>query len=304
MRGRLLFLIFTLIFSAAAMLPAQTAEVGAIGAPTDNITMPETPTADEARAEIKPPVNYALLGPSSQPEETPPGFVSDFIGASEEEKFKVTADENWYLDVDVNMPGWLYICEYSPVDDSYQGKWIAYKWQLLESGTWRLGPFTAGDNEPEGQHVYRLWFYSDGQWAAEDTDATQNSLIYWTYSRGKQAEQPDEQILPQPPPIPPKEAASGNMAYEFITRPLVLVLGSLALVVIVLLGLYMYWRYARRRSKQDTASANEAETQELSAALPPDVTGARIVLPNGMEITLAGDSTVIGRGDLARSAQL
>ena len=43
------------------------------------------------------------------------------------------------------------------------------------------------------------------------------------------------------------------------------------------------------------------ETQELSAALPADVISARIVLPNGMEISLAGGSTVIGRGDLARA---
>jgi len=301
MRGRLLFLVFALIFSAAVMTLGHTAGVGAIGAPTDNITMPETPTADEARPEIKPPVNYALMGPSSQTESPPPGFASDFIGASKEDKFKVTGDENWYLDVDINMPGWLYICEYSPVNDSYQGKWIAYKWQLLESGTWRLGPFTAGDNEPEGQHVYRLWFYSDGQWAAENPDAPQNSLIYWTYSKGKQAEQPEEQIPPGPLPAPSEEAASGNRAYEFITRPLVLALGSLLLVVIVLLGIYMYWRYGRRRSKQDIESADEAETQELSAALPADVISARIVLPNGMEISLAGGSTVIGRGDLARA---
>ncbi|MFC2050714.1 FHA domain-containing protein [Chloroflexota bacterium] len=303
MRGSLLFLIFALIFSAVSSLLGQTAYVGATGAPTDNITMPNTPTADEAMDEIKPPVNYVLLGPSSQKEDTPPSLVPDFIGASERDKFKVTADENWYLDVDINMPGWLYIYEYFPVGEDFQGKWIAYKWQLLQSGIWRLGPFVPGDNEPEGQHVYRIWFYSDGQWATENPDAQQNSLVYWTYSQGQPAGQSDEQIPPQPPPTTSIEATSSDKAYEFITRPVVLALGSLLIIVIVAGGIYMYWRYARRKSSQATESANESKTQKLSVASPSNVASAKIVLPNGVEIQLSG-SRVIGRGDIARALSL
>ena len=302
MRNTLLFLILALIFSAA-MLPGQTAGVGAIGAPTDNMTMPNIPTTDEAGDEIKPPVNYVLLGPSSQPESLPPSFVADFIGKSEEGEFKITADENWYLDVDINTPGWLYICEYLPAGDVFQGEWIAYKWQLLESGIWRLGPFTPGDNEPEGQHIYKIWFYSDGQWAAENLDAPQNSLIYWTYSKGKPAEQPAAQIPTQPPPTPSKDATPGDKAHEFITRPVVLVLGSLLLIVIVAGGLYIYWRYYRRRTGQAKESDIEAETEAPSAALP-SAASAKIALPNGIEIQLAGNSTVVGRGDLARALSL
>jgi hypothetical protein len=304
MRGTLLLLIFVLIFSFAAMMLAPTADVRAIGAPTDNVTMPETPTADEAGNELEPPVNHALLGPSSQPEDTAPSFVAHFSSPSEGDEFKVTADENWYMDVDINMPGWLYIYEYFLIGDDLQGKWIAYKWQLLESGIWRLGPFTAGNNEPEGQRIYRLWFYGDSQWAAENRAEPQNNLIYWTYSKGKPAEQPDEQILPQPPPTTSEEAGPSDKAYKLITQPLVLVLGSLFLIVIVVGGLYIYWRYARRRRNQDTESANESDTQELSEVLPSDIASAKIVLPNGIEIQLDGNGRVIGRGDLARALGL
>jgi len=301
MRSKLLFLTFALIFSAATMLLAQTANVSAIGPPTDNSTMPDDPVDDKGEDEIKPPVNYVLLESSSQPEDTPPRFTLDFIGASEKDKFNVTGDENWYLDVDINKPGWLYICEYFPVGDGFQGKWIAYKWQLMQSGIWRLGPFTAGNNEPEGQHVYRIWFYSDGQWAAEDPGSPQNSLVYWTYSKGKPAEQPAEQIPPEPLPTTLKEATYSDKAREFITQPVVLMLGSLMLVIIVMLGLYIYWRYARRWSNQHTASVNEVEAQELSVALPSDVSSAKIALPNGLEIQLAANSRVVGRADLVRA---
>jgi hypothetical protein len=300
MRGRLLFLIFTLIFSAAAMMLVPTADVWAIGAPTDNATVPDTPTADQAGNEIKPPVNYVLLGPSLQTEDTP-SFITDFVGASERDKYKVTADENWYLNVDINMPGWLYIYEYFLADEDLQGKWIAYKWQLPQSGIWRLGPFTAGNNEPEGQHIYRIWFYGDGQWAADKPDEPQNNLIYWTYSKGKPAEQPDEQI---PPPTTSEEARFSHKVYEFIMQPVVLVTGSLFLIVIVGGGLYIYWRYTRRKRNQYTKSANESDTQELSVVLPSDVASAKIVLPDGSEIQLAKNSRVLGRSDLARALSL
>jgi hypothetical protein len=298
MRGTLLFLIFTLIFSIAATL-GQTACVGAIGAPTDNVTMPETPTAEESGNEVQPPVNHVLLGPSSQPEDAAPSFVAYFIG----DKYKVTADENWYLDVDINMPGWLYIYEYFWVGEELGGKWITYKWHLLQSGIWRLGPFTAGDNEPEGQHIYRIWFYGDDQWAAENPDEPQNNLIYWTYSKGEPVEPPDEQT----PSTPPERAGFSHKFYEFITQPVVLITGSLLLVIIVMLCLYMYWRYwrhARRGSNQDRGSAKETDVQELSKEMPSDAVSAKIVLPNGMEIQLDGNGRVIGRGDLARTLAL
>jgi hypothetical protein len=305
MRGTLLFLAFALIFGALAALLGQTAGVGAVGAPTDNATMPNVPTADQFTDEIKPPAEYVLLGPSSQSKDTPPNCIPSFIGSSKAGSFRVTADENWYLDMDINTPGWLYIYEYFPEGLDSPGRWIAYKWQLPQGGIWRLGPFTPGNNEPEGQHVYRVWFYSDGQWTVEDPNSPQNNLVYWTYSKGQPAEQPVVQIPPQPPIAPVKEATFLDQVHKFITKPVVLVLGSLILVIIVMLGLYMYWRYARRGRSQDTASPpTEAELEGPFAALPKAAASAKIALPNGEEIQLAGNSRVIGRGDLARVLSL
>lgn len=305
MRGTLLFLVSALIFSALAVLLGQTAGVGAIGAPTDNSTIPDVPTSAQLQDEIKPPVQYVMQGPSSQSESTPPNFIPGFIGASERDKFKVTANENWYLDVDINTPGWLYIYEYFPAGGDFQGKWIAYKWQLLQSGLWRLGPFTPGDNEPEGQHIYRIWFYSDGQWAAEDPNAPQNNLVYWVYSKGQPSEQPAEQIPSQPPTASVEQTTLLDQLHRLITKPVVLVLGSSVLVVIIMLGLYMSWSYSGWGRSQNTVSPlAEAEPEVPSAALPSAVVNAKIALPNGVEIQLASNSRVMGRGDLARALGL
>ncbi len=305
MRGTLLFPAIALVFIALAALVGQAAGVGAIGAPTDNSTILDVPTSDQSQDEIKPPVNYVLEGPTSQSKSTPPNFISGFIGASEKDKFNITANENWYLDVDINTPGWLYIYEYFPAGEDSQGRWIAYKWQLLQSGLWKLGPFTPGNNEPEGQHIYGISFYSDGQWAAEDPNLTQNNFVYWTYSKGQPSEQPAEQIPPQPLPTPSKEATFSDRAYEFITQPLVLGLGALLMVAIVMLSLYMSRSYARWGRSQDTVSLPaESEPERLPGALPSAVVGAKIVLPNGVEIKLAGNSRVIGRGDIARALSI
>ena len=301
MRNALLLLALALIFGALSALSLQTAPVGALGAPTDNTTMPNVPAGDQSQDEIKPPVEYVLLGPTSQSKDAPPNFIAGFIAASEQEEFTVTANENWYLDVDINTPGWIYIYEYFPVGGDFQGQWIAYKWQLLESGLWRLGPFTPTNNEPEGQHIYRIWFYSDGQWATGDPDTPQNNLVYWTYSKGKLAEPAAEPVPPPSPIAPAEEASFPAKVYKFITQPVVLVLGA-SLVVIAGLSLLMIY-VVRRRSQYRVSLRNEAEPEELSAALPSAVR-AKIMLPNGIEIPIAGKGRVIGRGDLARVLSL
>lgn len=305
MRGILLLLLSALIFGALAVLLGQTAGVEAIGAPTDNATIPDVPSGGQFTDEIRPLVNYVLLGPSSQSKNTPPNFVSGFIGTSEKDKFKVTADENWYLEVDINTLGWLYIYEYFPAGGDSQGEWIVYKWQLLQSGLWRLGPFAPAENELEGQHIYRIWFYSDGQWAVEDPNTPQNNIIYWTYWKGQTSEQPAEQIPPKPPTAPLEEATLLDRLHRFITMPAVLVLGPSVLVVIVMFSLYMSRSYASwGRTKNITSSIAETELEEPSAALPSAVTSAKIALPNGVEIQLVGNSRVIGRGDVARALDL
>jgi hypothetical protein len=305
MSKTLFFFAFILTISAFILLFGQATGVVAIGAATDNTTLPNVPTGDQTQDEIEPLVKYVLLGPSSLPESASPSFVSEFIGALGEHPFEVIADETWYLDVEINMPGWLYIYDYFPFGGSLQGQWIAYKWQLQESGIWRLGPFTASDNEPEGQHIYRIWFYSDGQWASEEPGIPMSNLIYWTYSKGQPVEQPATQMPPQPPIAPVKETGGLDRVYEIITQPLVLVIGIVLLIAIVAVGLYLLKIPLRWRRVQDTVSLFPEELPELLPVTSPSIaTSARIVLPNGIEIRLDGNPRVIGRGDLARALSL
>jgi len=249
MRKALPLLILALIFGVFSALSLQTAYVGALGAPTDNTTVPNVPAGDQSQVEIKPPVEYVLLGPTSQSDNTTPNFIAGFVAAQGQKESTVTADENWYLDLDINMPGWIYIYEYFPPAGDVQGQWIAYKWQLMESGLWRLGPFTPMNNEPEGQHIYRIWFYSDGQWAAEN----QNNLVYWTYLKGN----PAEPVPPTSPVAPAKEAGFPAILLGILTRPVV---GASLLVVILALALLpVYLR--RRRSQYAASSPGEIETK-------------------------------------------
>jgi len=290
MRKTLLLLTFALVLGVFSALGLQTAYVGALGAPTDNTTIPNVPAGDQSQVEIKPPVEYVLLGPTSQSDNTTPNFIDGFVSAPGQKELTVTANENWYLDLDINMPGWIYICEYFPAGVDLQGQWIAYKWQLPDSGLWQLGPFTPTSNEPVGQHIYHIWFYSDGQWAAEN----QNNLVYWTYSKGKPTEP-----IPLPSPVAPAKAGFPATVLGIITRPVV---GASLLVVILALALLPV--YLRRWRKQDkTSSPDGSETAELSAPLL-SAAKAKIMLPNGIDIQLSGKGRVIGRGDLARALSL
>jgi hypothetical protein len=289
MRNALLLLAFTLLFGVFSMLSVRTAYVGALGAPTDNTTIPNVPAGDQSQVEIKPPVEYVLLGPTSQSDNMTPNFIAGFIAALGQETSTVTANENWYLDLDINEPGWIYIYEYFPAGADSQGQWIAYKWQLLESGLWRLGPFTPTNNEPVGQHIYRIWFYSDGQWAAEN----QNNLVYWTYSTGKPAEP-----IPLPSPVAPAKASFPATVLGIVTRPVV---GASLLVVILALALLPV--YIRRWSRDRASSPGGTKTEELSPSLLGAVR-AKIALPNGIDIRLSGKGKVIGRADLARALSL
>lgn len=302
MRSKLLFLAIALIFGVFAMLPCRTTGVGAIGASTNNTTMPNFPISDQSQNEIKPQVKYTLLGPSLQSKTTSPGVILGFIGPNEQDKFKIAANETWYLGIDINTPGWLYIYEYFPAGNTLQGKWIAYKWQLLQSGLWKLGPFTPDKDEPEGQHTYRVWFYSDGQWAEEGSADSQNNLVYWTYSKNQPAGSAVQQA-PLQPPAPVKEAKFLDQLQGFITQPVVLVPGILLLVVV--LGFYIYRKYIRWGGGENTlALPADVETEGKADVLSSAIASAKILLPNGMEMQLAGNSRVIGRGDLARSLGL
>jgi len=297
MRNWLQLLAFVLIFGVLSSIVGHTSSVGALGAPSDNTTTPIAPAGDQSQDEIKPPVEYVLVGPTSQSDNTTPNFICSFIATSGQKKSVVNGDENWYLDIDINVPGWTYIFEYFPAGQASPGQWLAYKWQLPESGLWQLGPFTPSANEAEGQHIYRFWFYSDGQWAAGNPQTPNSKLIYWTYAKGK----------PAGPVTPPSttaaEAKTGLSAkvYEFFSQPVVL--GACLLVVVaglVLLVIY-FWR---RRSQYKVSFADEAAPDEPSAASESAAARAKLALPNGIDIRLSGESKVIGRSDLARALSL
>jgi len=301
MRNPLPLLAVALIFTALATVIGSTSGAAAVGAPTENYTIPDTPTSDPTNNEIRPPVNFIVHGPSSQPESKPPNFIADFSGTSALDKYTVTGNENWYLDIDINAPGWLYIYEYYPSGRDFTGLWIAYKWQLQQSGLWRLGPFSPKENEPEGEHIYRIWFYSDGKWAAEEPGGPQDNLVTWTYVKGPPVQQP------QPPPatVPVKEITFLDHLYRFITNPVVLLIGPSAVAIIVLLSIYLSRDYARKRSRPDSVPLPaESKPEQTPAAPQPTTARARLALPSGMEIQLAGESRVIGRGDLARALSL
>jgi hypothetical protein len=298
-------LITVLVFGAITGLFLQVTGVNAIGAPSDNSTIPNFPLGDQAQVEIKPPVNYVLLGITSQAKNTPPNVMPSFIGASEQEKFLITGKENWYLHIDINAPGWLYIYEYFPEGEKLSGKWIAYKWQLPQSGIWKLGPFAASIDEPEGQHIYRFWFFSDGLWAGDDPKTSKNILIYWTYAKDRTAEQPAGLVPLQPPATSAKEATSPNQPGSSATKLLLVVLGSLVLAGIVIAGFYTYQHYkGKKRMKERLLLLIKEEPENMLDMLPSSIASAKIALPNGVELHLTGNSRIVGRGDLARALDL
>lgn len=304
MRRATLFLGIGLILCAFTALFGHAAGVSAIGTPSDNLTAPDFSGDDGAQVEIEPTVEYDLVGPTLQTENTPPNIIPSFIGPSEGNNLTVTGQESWYLQIDINAPGWLYIYEYFKTGDEFSGRWIAYKWQLSQSGLWELGPFTATPDEPEGEHIYRFWFYSDGHWAGEGSDTSQNMLIDWTYSKGPPAEQPAAPPAGQVQP-PAKEASFLDRLVDFISKQAVLILVILLVIAIIIVGLFAYRRYTRRDRVQNSASiAAEGEPENADAALPSAFANARITLPNGIELQLDGSSRVIGRGDLARALDL
>ena len=296
MKKALLLFTAALIFGALSLLMAQTAHVGATGAPTDNTTVPNVPADDQTENEIKPPVEYVLRGPTSQTETTPPNLTAGFITAGNK-VLTVSGDENWYLDLDINNPGWIYIYEYFPEGQALPGQWLAYKWQLQESGLWRLGPFTPADNEAEGQHIYRLWFYSDSQWAAGNPGTPQNNFIYWTYSKG----QPAETVPPPSPVAPEKQPGFPARVYAYLTQPVVL--GVYLIIIVAGLSLLVIYIW-RRKNQYKISQTDEASTAQLSAASASVAATAKIFLPNGIDIPFSGSSKVIGRGDLARALSL
>jgi hypothetical protein len=273
-----------------------------MGAPTENFTIPD-PTGDTLHSEIKPPVIFVLQGPSAQSESTPPGLTADLWRTSTAGNRDISGNEQWYLDLDINTPGWLYIYEYYPSGGENQGRWIAYKWQVNEPGQWRLGPFRPGENEPEGQHICRFFFYGDGQWVAGGSGAQKNNLVYWNYDKG-----PGYETQPATVPVTVPPLSPGDRLLKFLTNPVTLLVAPSVIVVIVLMGWFARRALRERRYRQN------AGRQPLVALLdqPPapsrsPLRGAAVSvleLSNGQMIRLGGESEIIGRARVARSLGL
>jgi flagellar basal body rod protein FlgF len=304
MNGRTLFIAAVLFFGLLIALFIPVSGVMATGAPSDNMTIPGFIDDDQSQGEIMVPVDYIRLGPSAQSDNTTAGVIPSFIAPSTEGELAVTGNEQWYLDVDINVDGWIYIYEYYPEDAELRGRWIAYKMQLPESGIWEFGPFVAGSNEPEGQHIYRIWFYNEGTWVGEDAVAPQGILIYWSYQR--EIPPVDEDIIaPPPPPTTTEQGFIDKLIenlYEFIVASAIWFLALPLLVILVVSGFVIYQVYFSKSSKD-----YKTERAAVESGNPVSISSgarARVLLPNYMEIKLNGSSKIIGRDDLVRTLGL
>ncbi len=300
MRYKLLLPVSVLVFTALLALSAGLAGVGAVGPLADNATALDIPDKDQPGGEIRPPVKCVPRGPSALSETAPPDFIPTFIAPLGEDSSRVSGDQEWYLDVDISAPGWLYIYEYLPKGSDPPGGWIAYKWLLPEGGVWRLGPFTPEASEPEGEHIYRVWFYSNGYWAGEETEPPQGKLVHWTYSRGLVTEEADEETATGTPTVP----AESRLIYRLralATSPLAVAVGTSALLLLALLSFYLFRTYAPHR-KWVTPPPVGTVTEKVP--LPPPTARAKIALPNGMEVLLDSGGRTIGREDLARALDI
>jgi hypothetical protein len=311
----------------------STGSASAVGPPSDNLTFPESPLKDTHEM-IKPPTEPVLDTISALPKSPPPAVSLEFIGPEEADNYRVVGDGNWYLHMDINTPGWLYIYEELPPGRDMPGRWLAYKWKLLQEGRWRLGPFSASAGEPEGKHTYRAWFYGDNQWAAQPA---QNSSVTWTYLRSQPAVKPPETSTAPPvkqetPPVktetpPVKGDTPRDQFFNFITNPIVLVFGPPVLVLIVFFTILLMRAYRKRARALAAAGVSHPatggepallEVPETASYPEPALQAAPIIesgtagiavhaslsLPNGGEIRLSGGAREIGRSDLARAAGL
>jgi len=295
--GLALMVALAVLLASLGAVAIAHAGTYAMGAPTENFTIPD-PTSDTQHNEIKPPVFFEVRGPSAQPPAAPPTMTADLSRIPATGSNNISGDEQWYLDVDINAPGWLYIYEYYPPANE-DGRWIAYKWQLQEPGQWRLGPFRSGRDEPEGQHIYRLRFYSNGQWEAGSGGAQKSSLVYWNYAKGT-----GDQTQPSTIPVNVQPASTGDQLLKFLTNPVTLLVAPSIVVVIVLMGWFAGRSFRERRYRQNAGRQPLLELLEQPSApslLPAHGAAVAILeLSNGLRIRLSGTSEIIGRAQVAR----
>jgi len=307
---RLLIIAILILLALSTATIFCRSTVVAVGAPSENFTTPEPPLSDNSTPEIKPP-NYVFLNTTEQNQTASPSFNFDFSALLSTDRYTVTGNENWELYIDINLPGWVYIYEFLPSEGNTAGRWIAYKWQLQQSGVWKIGPFTPETAEPEGKHLYRAWYYASGQWAKQDGQIPYKD-ISWSYIK-KTPQQTTENIT-LPAAVTTGEKANDGF-YRFITHPVVLLVAPSLLVL-----MFIFVRYLAaisRKPKPELAPAvpevkqnkaikpkdsyNKQAAPAAEAVKTPTTARAKLILPNGIELKLNVKSRVIGRADVARA---
>ena len=235
-----------------------------------NFSTPELPFSDNATPEVKPAV-YTLLRTTEQAQASQPSFNCAFVSPASLGRNTVTNGENWELLIDINLPGWVYIYEYYPSGSVMSGRWIAYKWQIKGSGVWQIGPFTPAENEPAGEHVYRIWYYAEGQWASSENTRVHYRDIAWTYinrNTGKATPATTSTNSPATPATPAK-VENNDQLYRFFTNPWVLLAGPSVLIVAPIL-IYSLLKTIRKK-RPVTAPAHTPYSPEISVEMPVPV---------------------------------
>jgi hypothetical protein len=289
---------------AVVSLAVLVAGAGALG-PTDNVTGQDFPSDNQTNSVIIPQFKYVMQGPSQQASATPSSLVIKLTGASGNAQQAFGPSDSWYLEVDTNVPGWIYMYEYFQ-QGSPAGQWLAYRWEMPQGGHWKFGPFNPGSSELEGTHAYRFWFYDGNSWVTQ-ISGTQQGSITWTYSRPV--------VVTTPPPSPPvKEAPLIDRVFGFLTQPAALVFIPLILLIAILVSLIIYRRRAAAGSDAIdvtllTGEDEETEPDSIASAVKEDeavavnAPRAKLSLPNGADIRFAGNKS-IGRSELSRALEI
>lgn len=197
-------LMLAVILAASGVVPAYADSI------PDNVPsdpwatwLPPTPASDGRVLDI--PGAWTLQEAPSLPVAGTKVNIAQayFVNTEKSAKTQFIAQDGWYLIVQVNMSGRLYLYEYAPPDSIPKGRWLGYNTPISE-GTWQIGPFYAQPMEPEGEHVWKLWLFSQPDWATATST--------FTYLRKEYTDPPEIAFTAEPAAI--KSGESGMLAWN------------------------------------------------------------------------------------------
>jgi len=142
---------------------------------------------DEGGELVEPPVavdTYNQAWPSLQmtvPPSPPPGAAGSIVNAYLVTSYGQTLrnlyrNDQCYLVVSFNGPGYFYLWEYYPPGNTPYGHWLCYRWYRPYAGVWRIGPFSAESWDPDGLYVWKMWYNSGFSWSTR--------TLSFNYTRG------------------------------------------------------------------------------------------------------------------------